>query len=167
MAQSSFSRIYRAYDSVLDIDVAVKELISFSEEDKEEFLYEAGLFFGSNEHPGLTAVRDVFQENDQAFLVMEYLSGESLKEYLQKKRENRMEERDFMRLLEPVAEALSYLHSMGIVHCAVTTDKLIFYKEGKLHLTGIGCCRQRMKRENPEKRGDLCFIVQAKVNTAY
>ena len=63
MAQSSFSRIYRAYDSVLDIDVAVKEFISFSEEDKEEFLYEAGLFFGSNEHPGLTAVRDVFQEN--------------------------------------------------------------------------------------------------------
>lgn len=152
MAQSSFSRIYRAYDSILDIDVAVKELISLSEEDKEDFLYEAGLFLGSNEHPGFTAVRDIFQENGQAFLVMEYLSGESLKEYLQKKRKNRMEERDFMRLLEPVAEALSYLHSMGIVHCAVTPDKLIFDKEGKLHLTGIGCCRQRMKRENPEKR---------------
>lgn len=154
MAQSSFSRIYRAYDSILDIDVAVKELISLSEEDKEDFLYEAGLFLGSNEHPGFTAVRDIFQENGQAFLVMEYLSGESLKEYLQKKRKNRMEERDFMRLLEPVAEALSYLHSMGIVHCAVTPDKLIFDKEGKLHLTGIGCCRQRMKRENPEKRGE-------------
>lgn len=154
MAQSSFSRIYRAYDSVLDIDVAVKEFISFSEEDKEEFLYEAGLFFGSNEHPGLTAVRDVFQENGQAFLVMEYLSGDNLKEYLQKKHENRMEEGDFMRLLEPVAETLSYLHSMGIVHCAVTPDKLIFDKEGRLHLTGIGCCRQRMKRGNPEKRGE-------------
>lgn len=154
MAQSSFSRVYRAYDSILDIDVAVKELISLSEEDKEDFLYEAGLFFGSNEHPGFTAVRDVFQENGQAFFVMEYLSGESLKEYLQKKRKNRMEERDFMRLLEPVAEALSYLHSRGIVHCAVTPDKLMFDKEGKLHLTGIGCCRQRMKRENPEKRGE-------------
>lgn len=152
MAQSSFSRIYRAYDSILDIDVAVKELISLSEEDKEDFLYEAGLFFGSNEHPGFTAVRDIFQENGQAFFVMEYLSGESLKEYLQKKRKNRLEERDFMSLLEPVAEALSFLHSMGIVHCAVTPEKLIFDREEKLHLTGIGCCSLRMKRENPEKR---------------
>lgn len=152
MAQSSFSRIYRAYDSILDIDVAVKELISLSEEDKEDFLYEAGLFYGSNEHPGITAVRDVFQENGQAFLVMEYLSGESLKEWQKKKRENKLEERDYMSLLEPVAEALSFLHSKKIVHCAVTPEKLIFDREGNLHLTGIGCCSLRMKRENPEKR---------------
>lgn len=67
-------------------------------------------------HPGIVKVYDVFEENGTAYYVMEYLSGGSLKDKLDK--EGSLSAEDARRYLRQVAEALDYMH-----HCQIEVEK--------------------------------------------
>ena len=117
----------------------------------QNFLEEAQVLFGKFDVEGLAAVKDYFEENGTAYIVMEYLSGPTLQEY-EKEHKGKISEKQAEILLEPVINALAYIHSIGIVHCDISPDNLIFNKEGQLKLIDFGAA----KRKKKEKEEQYC-----------
>ena len=115
----------------------------------QNFLEEAQVLFGKFYVEGLAAVKDYFEENGTAYIVMEYLSGPTLQEY-EKEHKGKISEKQAEILLEPVINALAYIHSIGIVHCDISPDNLIFNKEGQLKLIDFGAAKNKKKEKEEQ-----------------
>lgn len=115
----------------------------------QNFLEEAQVLFGKFDVEGLVAVKDYFEENGTAYIVMEYLSGPTLQEY-EKEHKGKISEKQAEILLEPVINALAYIHSIGIVHCDISPDNLIFNKEGQLKLIDFGAAKNKKKEKEEQ-----------------
>lgn len=81
---------------------------------------EARLLFGKFDIEGIVFIKDFFEENGTAYIVMEYVTGMTLREYEKKK--GKISEAEAYKLLLPIVKAISYLHSMGIIHCDISPD---------------------------------------------
>lgn len=115
----------------------------------QNFLEEAQVLFGKFDVEGLAAVKDYFEENGTAYIVMEYLSGPTLQEY-EKEHKGKISEKQAEILLEPVINALAYIHSIGIIHCDISPDNLIFNKEGQLKLIDFGAAKNKKKEKEEQ-----------------
>ena len=115
----------------------------------QNFLEEAQVLFGKFDVEGLAVVKDYFEENGTAYIVMEYLSGPTLQEY-EKEHKGKISEKQAEILLEPVINALAYIHSIGIVHCDISPDNLIFNKEGQLKLIDFGAAKNKKKEKEEQ-----------------
>lgn len=115
----------------------------------KNFLEEAQVLFGKFDVEGLAAVKDYFEENGTAYIVMEYLSGPTLQEY-EKEHKGKISEKQAEILLEPVINALAYIHSIGIVHCDISPDNLIFNKDGQLKLIDFGAAKNKKKEKEEQ-----------------
>lgn len=115
----------------------------------QNFHEEAQVLFGKFDVEGLAAVKDYFEENGTAYIVMEYLSGPTLQEY-EKEHKGKISEKQAEILLEPVINALAYIHSIGIVHCDISPDNLIFNKEGQLKLIDFGAAKNKKKEKEEQ-----------------
>lgn len=115
----------------------------------QNFLEEAQVLFGKFDVEGLAAVKDYFEENGTAYIVMEYLSGPTLQEY-EKEHKGKISEKQAEILLEPVINVLAYIHSIGIVHCDISPDNLIFNKEGQLKLIDFGAAKNKKKEKEEQ-----------------
>ena len=86
LKKGEHSRIYRAYDTVLDQEITIKEFVpenpDMAETDTGNFIEEAGKFFGVYEYQGIAEVTDVFRDGEHAYMAIEYLPGKNLREYL-------------------------------------------------------------------------------------
>lgn len=148
---------YMGYDLVLEQNVAIKEYMPSRlcsrgedkmqvipiEEHKEAFgkglkkLWdEAAMIFGSFDVPGICSVRDYFEENGTAYIVQEYLSGMTFKEYLTENK--KMDWNTCKKVFQPVMTGLCYLHSKGIVHRDISPDNLMFDGDGQLRIIDFG-----------------------------
>lgn len=142
LCEGEYSRIYRAYDTALDQEVTLKEFTGTDSDsecaDTESFIAEAGNFFGKYEYRGTAEVTDVFRDGDHAYIAMEHLPGQNLRQYLHSRKKGQLTIEEAWELLFPVLEFLSWMHSIGIVHGGITMERLVFDENGILCLTGIG-----------------------------
>lgn len=118
-------------------------------EGMKNFLEEARLFFGKFDIEVIVSIKDFFEENGMAYIVMEYVSGMTLREYEKKK--GKVSEAESYKLLQPIVKALSYLHSMGIIHCDISPDNLIFDKENNLKLIDFGAAKLGEQQREEQK----------------
>lgn len=79
------------------------------------------------EHPNIVAVKDVFEENNTAYYIMDYVEGESLSEMV--KRRGVMCERDAVAYIKQVASALEYIHSKQIMHLDVKPANIMVRRD--------------------------------------
>ena len=93
--------------------------------------------------PGVVKITDCFEENGTAYMVMKYIAGKSLKEYL-KTNGKPMPEREVLRLLHPVVRSLQELHKKGIMHRDISPDNLMLGEDGKITLVDFGAARTMM-----------------------
>lgn len=84
-------------------------------------------------------VFDSFEENGTAYLVMEYLEGETLTALLE--REGKLEPERAITLLEPVIRSLETVHATGIIHRDIAPDNIFLTKDGRVKLIDFGAAR--------------------------
>ena len=106
---------------------------------KERFLKEAQTMAMFSKDKGIVKALDFFEINNTAYIVMEYLEGVTLKQYL---RENeRIDAEDLVELLVPLIEALDEIHSQGLIHRDISPDNIMVLPDGRIKLMDFGAAR--------------------------
>ena len=109
------------------------------EKGKERFLKEARTMAKFSKDKGIVKALDFFEINNTANIVMEYLEGVTLKQYL---RENkRIAAEDLVELLVPLIEALDEIHSQGLIHRDISPDNIMVLPDGRIKLMDFGAAR--------------------------
>jgi serine/threonine protein kinase/TPR repeat protein len=109
----------------------------------EKYLEEARLLAQFEDHPCIVSPLDFFEENQTAYLVMEYLEGETLRSYVARSG-GRISYETALHILSPVIEALETVHRAGILHRDVSPDNIFLTVKGEAKLLDFGAARQRM-----------------------
>ena len=109
------------------------------EKGKERFLKEARTMAKFSKDEGIVKALDFFEINNTAYIVMEYLEGITLKQYL---RENqRIAPEDLIELLVPLIESLDEIHSQGMIHRDISPDNIMALPDGRIKLMDFGAAR--------------------------
>ena len=109
------------------------------EKGKERFLKEARTMAKFSKDKGIVKALDFFEINNTAYIVMEYLEGITLKQYL---RENkRIDAEDLVELLVPLIESLDEIHSQGLIHRDISPDNIMVLPDGRIKLMDFGAAR--------------------------
>ena len=160
LGQGGFGITYKAKDYSTGSFVAIKEffpemlahrentmVLSYTGEKKEDFDYGKNCFLEESEtlaqfigYNNIVRIYNYFEENGTAYYVMDYLEGMSFEEYLrQRNRKISMEEAK--NILLPIMDALTIVHSKGIVHRDVTPDNIYICNDGTVKLLDFGAAR--------------------------
>ena len=105
----------------------------------EAFLEEARILAKFSGMDGIVNVRSLFQENGTAYIVMEYVDGISVKEYV--RNHGKMEPKLVLEMMEQPIRALQAVHEEHLVHRDVSADNFMLDKEGKITLIDFGAAR--------------------------
>src|SRR5215470_491666 len=133
------SRVQRARDNVIGRTVALKTFIhSFGEDLEEQFLREAQLV-GQLSHPAIVQLYDVgIDEQGTPFLVMEYIAGKTLEEYLES---SSLTVQRACAWAADLGRALALAHRTGIIHGDIKPGNIFVTLEEKVKLGDFGIAR--------------------------
>ena len=113
----------------------------------ERFLEEARTLKKFSSHPGIVSVDTIFRENGTAYLVMEYLDGWALEEFL-RKRDGKITFETAVRIPTPVLDALTVVHAEGILHRDTSPDNIYLTRTGKVKLVDFGAARNALGQKS-------------------
>lgn len=137
--------VYKGQDPKIRRTVAIKtlSLTEFEESEipeiKERFFREAESA-GLLNHPNIVTIYDCGEEQDLAYIAMEYLEGEDLLRYT--KKGNLLPIREVLDIVANVADALGYAHSKNVVHRDIKPANIMRLKEtGQVKVTDFGIAR--------------------------
>jgi serine/threonine protein kinase len=142
LGKGGFSTIYKGRDSVLGIDVAIKQFVPADGKEavKNRFLQEARHVASLSDIPEITQVRDYFEENGSVFMVMEYVDGVTLHEYV-KKQKGRLSWEEAEKIFRQVIAALKKVHETGIIHRDISPENIMILPDGKVKLLDFGALK--------------------------
>ena len=131
LAKGGMSRIYLAQDLHLGKEVIVK--IS----SEQELLQEAELL-GEMKHPAFPAILDMYRDEKEIMLVMEYIDGLTLREYVEQK--GPFSEQQTMQIGLQILDALSYLHNRRpvLVYQDLKPENIMLQRDGTVRLIDLG-----------------------------
>ncbi len=170
-----FGITYLAMDLNEEIPVAVKEFfpVSLAERDGEQvralpqeegrvfrealrsFRREADLMARFCGVEGLAGYRDFVEENGTAYLVMDYIEGSTLKQYM-KETCRTFSQQEAQRLMAPVLRAVETMHAGQVLHRDISPENLILGPDGKLTLIDFGAAREY----SPGEEENLTVILK-------
>lgn len=139
LGQGGMARVYRGKQENLDRFVAIKVLPPYYAADPafvERFKLEARAM-AKLSHANIVTVHDTGEENGRLFIIMEYVGGGTLKQ----KMANSMQMREVIQVISEVAGALTYAHSMGIVHRDVKPVNVLLDASGRAVLSDFGIAK--------------------------
>lgn len=161
LGYGGFGVTYIGWDGKLEQKVAIKEYLPgefstrmpgqstitiFSGDKSEQFrdglkkfIDEAKRLAKFKNEPGIVKIFDSFEENSTAYIVMEFLDGETLKSYLE--REGTLPEDEAIKMLMPVMLSLQTVHAEGILHRDIAPDNIFLTKDGEVKLIDFGASR--------------------------
>ena len=169
LGAGGFGITYRAYDAHLDMFVAIKEylpgefaarteastVVPKANTDAEDYHWGLTRFLDEArtlarfDHPHLNRVYRFFESNGTAYMVLEYIQGETLADRLT--RERQLPEESLQRLLEEVLSGLAVMHEAGYVHRDIKPGNLMLREEdGSAVVLDFGAARQAVgQRSKP------------------
>ncbi len=178
LGQGGFGITYLGWDTNLDIRIAIKEffpqglvsrvpgensVISYTGEIKEQFNFGVESFLRESKtlarfehHPNIVTVRDYFEANNTTYMVMSFIEGITLLEYLNRSG-GKIPVEQAVQIVLPVTDALKEVHAAGILHRDISPDNIFIAKEGRIILIDFGAARQEMR----EKSKSISVILKA------
>ncbi|MDL1911203.1 serine/threonine protein kinase [Chloroflexi bacterium CFX6] len=148
--------VFRARDLMLERTVAIKVLHEhYSNEQgfQERFKMEARAAANLS-HPNIVTVHDFGFDNDQLFIVMEYIPGKDLKTLLRQRGRYSIEEA--IPLIVQACAGIGYAHRAGLVHCDIKPHNMIVTPDGRLKVTDFGIARA-LSTILPDERADVVW----------
>ena len=161
LGQGGFGITYIGWDHSLESVVAIKEFypsgvvnrdgqtvscngkeaeMPFSR-NRERFLKEAKILAKLQNVPGVVRVQNLFSENNTVYIVMEYVKGIDLRQYI--RMQNRaLTEKEILPLLRPVLYALHKVHGAGLIHRDIAPDNIMILPDGTAKLLDFGAARE-------------------------
>lgn len=163
LGEGGFGITYIGYDLNLEIRVAIKEFypngyatreskntsvltayagnnIDIVYKWRDNFLREARSLAKCAHLSGVVGVKDFFQENNTAYIVQEFLEGQTLKEYC-RERGGKLPVEQLLPALEPVILSLEEVHKEGLIHRDISPDNIMLLKSGQMKLLDFGAAR--------------------------
>lgn len=143
LGQGGFGVVYRAYQPFLDRKVAIKTLRADATDPliAESFTHEARTI-AKLRHKGIVGVHEfglLPGEQNQTYMVMEFLSGETLDEHL--KRGEILETARLVEIVDALANALDYAHRHGVVHRDLKPANILFTETGDPVIVDFGLAK--------------------------
>lgn len=177
LGQGGFGITYLALDTHLQVPVAIKELylknlnhrhtgntVSIGnqdqpvfEENRKRLLQEARVLamFNESDSEGIVTVKDHFEENGTAYIVMEYLDGVTLKQHV--RQQGKLSYDHTLAIIESVGHALTKIHKFGVIHKDVGPDNIMVVKGNKVKLLDFGGATNMFQKNSEDiisfKRG--------------
>ena len=162
LGQGGFGITYIGWDLALERKVAIKEYYPSGQVSRtqgtrsltwytteqasvarksgmEMFLKEARKMVKVDNIPGVVRVLELFQENGTAYIVMEFVEGETLKTRLQKT--GPLSWSQAKTIFEPVVHAMSKVHRAGLVHRDLSPDNLMLTADGSVKILDLGAAK--------------------------
>ena len=91
-------------------------------------------------HPNIVQIRAFEENNGNPFLVMDYIEGQTLDDYLAEK--GKLTEDETVKILKPIAAALDYAHGEGVIHRDVKPANVMIRKDGHPYILDFGIARE-------------------------
>ena len=143
LGQGGMGSVWLAEDTQLDGKLfAIKMLPSILVSNKRAYrqLKDEALVAMKLTHPNIVTLRAFEENNGNPFLVMDYIEGQTLDDYLAEK--GKLTEDETVRLLRPIASALDYAHGEGVVHRDVKPANVMIRKDGHPYILDFGIARE-------------------------
>ena len=140
LGRGGMATVYKAYHARLDRYVALKVLHPAFLEDPNflaRFQREARLV-AKLEHPNIVPVYDFAEHEEQPYLVMKYVEGETLKAHLNR---GRLSVEQIWGVVDAVGAGLAHAHKEGILHRDIKPSNVIVANDGKIYLADFGLAR--------------------------
>ena len=140
LGSGGMGRVYLARQQSLDRDVALKmihrELLS-RHSSIERFQQEARTV-AKLSHPGVVAIYEVGQQDDQHFFAMEFVSGGTLGDHIKNEPPSR---RDAARVVFQIADAVAQAHDTGVIHRDLKTSNILMTDVAAIKVSDFGLAR--------------------------
>lgn len=140
LGQGEMGAVYRAFDPSFNREVAIKVLpIEMMRNLKTLARFRRELkMIAVLEHPAIVPVYDVGEENGQPYYVMRYMSGGSLRRWINN---GKLSLQDTADIIERIALGLEYAHRKGIVHRDLTPDNILFDNHNNPYITDFSLAK--------------------------
>ncbi len=139
IGRGGFGVTYLANDSQLDEKVVIKEYLG-SPKGKKDFIREARRMSELFSVDTIVKVLDYFEEDQRSYLVMEYIRGVNLSDYLERL-DVPMSWQEAWEMLKPVMSAMEKVHKKGLIHRDLNPSNLIITENGNLKIIDFGASR--------------------------
>lgn len=146
LGKGAMGTVYMGRDPKINRVVAVKTMALSDEFEEAELSKAKERFFreaetaGSLSHPNIVTIYDAGEEQDLAYIAMEYLQGKNLTDYVKSK--GRLPLKFVLQLIARVADALDYAHRQDVVHRDIKPANIMYNeKDDSVKVTDFGIAR--------------------------
>ena len=142
LGEGGMASVWKARQLSLDRIVAVKILPASSASDTEDVqrFHAEAKSAAKLKHPGIVQVYDVKLDQGLHYIVMEYIAGYTVRDWL--KRKGKLTEGEALQVVDSVADALGYAWDKArIVHCDIKSDNVMVDSDGTVKVADLGLAR--------------------------
>jgi len=151
--------IYKGVDTNTGYLVAVKALwrnLSKGQDMKERFLREANYYLYL-EHPNIVKLKDFIQKDDASYLVMEYVDGQNLEEYINKV-SGPIPETLAIKIIQEVLAGVQYAHENHVLHLDLKPSNIMITSAGEIKLIDFGISTSFMEANKGNVMGSPLYM---------
>jgi len=144
LGRGAMGVVYLASDPMLNRQVAIKTVDLGADDPAEREFFRTRLLRDARaaaalKHPNIVAIHDIFEDGGRAYVVMEYVEGDSLAAQL--KANPLPDAATTLRVLRQMADALDYTHSRGVIHRDIKPANVLLDAAGTAKITDFGIAR--------------------------
>ena len=157
--------VHLGIDNQSGFPVAVKTLhksLFKNELVKKKFIAEANHYVYLR-HPNIVQLKDLIIKDEAIYLVMEYIDGDTLEDYINKI-SGPIPEEIAIPMLKEVLFALDYAHNQNVIHLDIKPSNIMVTKDGEIKVLDFGISSDLNKEEDSAKMGSPMYMSPEQIN---